>query len=489
MNELAMSQYSCRDSNRVACWSRYSSAIVVAFATVFGGPGDPAYAQGPDAATLDRLTQIDPWLETALRSNPSVTQGEPLTLTWSIAPDGTPVVPPRIGEPNLTSDLVATLDREYGDRETWMPLVSSVFDRWSDLSGVTYLHEAADDGRPLVTVGDAPNAFGGQVGVRGDVRIGGAAIDSESPAYGTAPGSGDIAINTQHEVWNSANGLLHRNLLARQHGLGLGLSPVTSNDSDLLMESPITDRIDGPQLDEILLLHRMYGDVHEKRRGNDRPSDATELGLAFHEVPITIGTDARTVQVSADQKDFVSIDGIGDVDHYTFEASTRGFVWITLVPHGPRYSQASNVAGPTRETLLRTAALSDLKLDVLSSGGAGALASADRTGLGGSEIISELMLPEAGSYLIRVRGAQDLPQMYSLEIRFRQESRVLGDINGDGQLTAVDIDQFAARLRQGVDDFQFDLDGDDLVRFRGFSLHDRQSIQHLFRRCQFGWRV
>jgi hypothetical protein len=117
-------------------------------------------------------------------------QGTPITLTWSIVPDGTPIGS-GYGEPAAPSNLRSYLNGIYGNINTWLPVFQQVFDRWSQLTGVTYVFEPNDDGSTLVSLA-------GQLGVRADIRIGGHFIDGNFNvlAYNYYPNNGDMIIDT-----------------------------------------------------------------------------------------------------------------------------------------------------------------------------------------------------------------------------------------------------------------------------------------------------
>jgi len=122
------------------------------------------------------------WTNTA--TNGSVpTRGTPITLTWSIVPDGT-FVPARTsgGTDGANSNMKAYLNGIYGSEASWLPIFQQVFNRWTQLTGVTYVYQATDDGAamPGYTGTNFSNGASGAIGVRGDVRISGRLIDGPS---------------------------------------------------------------------------------------------------------------------------------------------------------------------------------------------------------------------------------------------------------------------------------------------------------------------
>ncbi len=147
--------------------------------------------------------------------------------------------------------------------------MKSAFDRWDAVSAVRFTHSPQDDGVAL-------GSFAGVNGVRGDHRIGGHHLDgTTSPtfvAYNFFPNNADMVIDTDEvgRMGNPNNNfVLFRNTLMHEIGHGLGLNHPASSDSRFLMEGILDGTIDGPQLDDILGIHRLYGDRYEEFGGND----------------------------------------------------------------------------------------------------------------------------------------------------------------------------------------------------------------------------
>jgi hypothetical protein len=127
-----------------------------------------------DAFIID--PDVTPWRATA--SGRRTGNGASGTLTWSIVPDGTPVSD---GVGNLGgSDLVAFLNENFdGDplendhtAQPWYSILEGAFNRWSEVSGLSFVYEPNDDGR-----NHSDRRGIGVLGTRGDVRIAGASID------------------------------------------------------------------------------------------------------------------------------------------------------------------------------------------------------------------------------------------------------------------------------------------------------------------------
>ena len=355
-------------------------------------------------------------------------QGDATTLTWSILPDGTPIAGFN-GEPNSPSNLVSQFRSFYGEAndlgdtdytdEAWFGQMKSSFDRWSSVSGLTMTYQANDDGASFV--GSAGSA------TRGDMRIGGHAIDGSGGvlAYNFLPASGgDGVIDTAGDSYlnqiNDSRKL--RNVLTHEVGHGLGLLHTAGVPDNLMNAStPVNPTFDGPQLDDILGIQRLYGDANEKGAGNDTTATATNLGALAGGTPIVIGADAVDQAVGRYETDFVSIDGIGDTDVFMFTIGADGMLSALLDPLGP--TQRFGDSGDS--TLYDYSAFNDLSLELLDAAG-DLIAGIDAGIEGVSEELSDIALL-AGDYFIRIGGGSDAAQFYGLSLAFAEtEAPVVG---------------------------------------------------------------
>lgn len=347
-----------------------------------------------------------------------LSQGDPTTLTWSIIPDGT-FIDNFQGFGAANSNLIQRLDNVYHGgaspggadltQRTWWQQMDQTFDRFSELSGLDYVYEPNDDGANHVTTPGAANT-------RGDVRIGGKALDGNSGvlAYNFGPNSGDMVIDTNDNFFNG-NSLSFRNVFAHEHGHGIGIAHTIPVNQTKLMEPFISVAYDGPQFDDILSMQRQYGDVHEKNGGNDTSGTATSLGVVADGATVEIGADAVGLTSSLlnndTDTDFISVDDNSDTDFLSFTINQNADVDLTLTPVGPTYQEGPQFGTPSS---FNTSALSDLTLTLFDTNGSTIITTANANGVGGAESISETLA--AGTYFARVTGSANQIQMYHLAV-------------------------------------------------------------------------
>jgi hypothetical protein len=336
------------------------------------------------------------WYRTATNGS-GLGQGDPTTLTWSVIPDGTPI-PSYSGEPASPSNLRAFLTGIYGDEATWLAVLQQVMNRWGELTGVSYVYQPTDDGASFV--GSA-----GALGARGDVRLGGHTIDGNSGilAYNFYPDVGDMVLDTGDSFYTNtaSNSLRLRNVVAHEHGHGLGLQHVCPIYQTKLMEPYYSSAFDGPQHDDILAANRGYGDAAEH---DDDPSTAFPLGTPAG--PLTI--------------DNLSIDDDADIDDYSVTVGSGASLSVTVAPTGSTYlSGPQNPNGScSAGTPFNSLAIHDLSIRVLDTNGTTELAFADANGVGLPEALHSVPLPSGpGTYFVEPAGdATNGPQLYRFEL-------------------------------------------------------------------------
>ena len=348
----------------------------------YGNSTPPLFKSGG----LANFQLTNRWSATATNGG-GLIQGDPTTITWSYIPDGT-FISGFAGEPPSNSNLFAWLNGIYGSFNTWHALFVQVFDRWGELTGNTYVYQPTDDGAIF------PNAAG-LLGVRGDVRIGGHFIDGTSGilAYNFFPNFGDMVIDSADGFYNvlTNNSLRLRNVLAHEHGHGMGMSHVCPINQTKLMEPFFSAAFDGPQFDDILGAQRHYGDFFEH---NDTSGTATSFGY------LPSGTNGF--------EDELSVDDNSDQNYYTFTTDPGQQASVTIAPPSvaPYLSGPQNPNGSCSPgTLFDPTNIHDLGVELIDSDGTTVLASANANPAGGSETLTNVTLPSgAGPYYVRVFG-------------------------------------------------------------------------------------
>ena len=399
------------------------------------------------------------WSVTASGTSGSI--GTPIMLTWSLVPDGTSIRSG--GASNLIEyfDGLFNVDDPSGDltQRPWFGAVEASFERWNQLSGITFTYEPHDDAASM-------RDSGGVLGLRGDVRIGGTVVDGPGGtlAYSSFPDSGDLIVDTS-EIGlfaNPANNYRQlRNVLMHEIGHAIGLEHIESSTDALLMEPSTSNFIDGPQLDDIRGIQALYGDPLEKGNGglgNDAPQRATGLGALSVSDDLMIGADAVGGQVvDPAEIDFVSIASFSDVDYYSFTVASPVLLNATLTPLGGIFSQG--LVGGT-QLVFDANSRSNLALAVLADDGTTVLRITNDAAAGHAEMISDFDVSTAGTYFVRVTGSAVHVQPYQLQLSASASSpELLGDYNRDGAVDASDFVVWKKAI--GQSGFGLSADGND----------------------------
>ncbi|NOY30567.1 MAG: matrixin family metalloprotease [Planctomycetes bacterium] len=388
----------------------------------------------------------DRWVTTA--SGLTGQDGDPITLTWSLVPDGTALIS------QGPSDLISFMDMEFGagsggsdlTQRPWFQFFEESFGRWAELGGINYVYEPNDDS---ATQGSSSFGSQGLLGVRGDIRIGGAPNDGPGDivAFNYRPDNGDMVLDTDDGLFFSnpfSNNLRLRNTIMHEAGHGFGLLHVESSTSGFLLEPSISTAFDGPQFDDIRGLQWFYGDALEKTnggQGNDIAANATSLGLISSGSTVSIGTDAVDTLVSPTDTDFISIDRNTDIDFFSFTTSGPSLLDVVLSPLGPTYNEGEQNGA---QSSIDTSAISNLTLTVFDTDGFTMLGTANSTGAGFAEMLTGISLPAAGDYFVRITGDDEMAQFYQLDVTVEIQP-------------SLDLWEASFGLNSGGD---FDTDGD-----------------------------
>ncbi|MDI9411618.1 MAG: matrixin family metalloprotease [Bacteroidia bacterium] len=394
-----------------------------------GLPISMCFTEDADPAFVAEVTQrlINVWLNGGMDGglayqlaprwnlNGSSAQGQPLQIRWSVVPDGV-TIPDEIGLGigSAPNNVNATLAARFGSLENGKNLIRQVFQRWSDLTGLSYV-EVSDDGAAWGSAGGT---------TRGDVRIAGRGLTNTSIlAYNQFPNNGDMVLNSDAGWGPTTNNYRYfRNIVAHEHGHGIGLEHVCPAATTKLMEPFIFTNVDGPQIDDIRAGQRQYGDNLEAA------SDA--LGNAAIPTNAT-GSSSYTA---------LSIDDNADIDLWKIAASQGMKVSMIVNPSGGTYTSGPQTSACNTGTSITASSIHDLKIDVLGSSGTVLFTqNANASGLG--ETLSNYEFASAGTYYLRiapVTTTNDI-QLYNATLTITPPPSNPADVDGNGIVDAADL--------------------------------------------------
>ena len=352
--------------------------------------------------------------------NGSSAQGAPVTLRWSMPADGLSISDGVFGGAASPNNLNATFTTKFGSVEAGKNLLRQVFQRWADLSGISYT-EVTDDGASF------PNSSGGAT--RGDIRIVGRTFGATGVlAYNYFPNNGDMVIVTSNSnSWSAANNNRYfRNIIAHEHGHGLGFDHVCPTSQTKLMEPLASSAFDGPQADDIRCVQRAYGDNYEP---NDTAATATTTAL---------NASGTTSLLN------VSLDDNLDVDFFKFTATAGSTINISLQAPGTTYlSGPQNANGScSAGTSLNSRTIHNMDFQVLRGAtGSTVVTTVAAAAAGSTESVTGLLLPATDTYFIRVfpSTTTDDIQMYTLVTTINLAPETPGDVNNDGIVNGADL--------------------------------------------------
>ncbi len=359
-------------------------------------------------------------------------QGSPRTISWSFVPDGTSIFsidPVDNGGVDGPSELFAVMDAKFGgNRALWISRFEDTFARWSELLGTSYTHitfggNEWDDG--------ASWGSGGST-TRGEVRIAMRNIDGGSNilAYNFFPSNGDMVLDSSENWTQGSTDTFLRNVIAHEHGHGLGLQHVCPSFQTKLMEPFISTIFDGPQHDDLRAGQRHYGDPFEP---DNSAAAATDLGLIVEGLPVSIGAVPSPAIL---QGSVLSIDANNEQDFFKFQVNTPSFITATVTPVGTSYdSSPQNANGSCSSgSIIDSTAFADLNVDIRDTDGTTVLAVGSASPIGSPEVLSDVPVLSAGEYFVRVYegNAPAQSQLYSLTISVVQASCELDSDCDDG---------------------------------------------------------
>lgn len=392
--------------------------IQMCFAPGTNGAVVAAFAEAVERAAPDRYQQTNRW-SGPVALGIAGPENEPLTLTYSFVPDGTSIAN-GIGEGVGPSTLFAKFDGIYGDTQTWQDLFHEVFDRWEGVCGLSYVYEPNDDGAMLFS---AP----GVAGVRGDLRISAKFIDGPSNvlAYNNFPSGGDMVIDSGDTFYNNTefNSRRLRNVVAHEHGHGMGQLHNCPILGGKLMEPFVNTDFDGPLHDDVRNAQDMYGDIAEP---NDSAGAAHEIGT------IAMGDTARPGQLSPgiDTTSGLSLNELdlapftNDEDWFRFSTSGEGTFSVELAPVGFTYEDNPQACGGQpgsccSGSFVDSKRIVDLRFQLIADDGSTVLADVDDAAIGLREMIEGWPVSGPETFYIRVYTEFDAwfeSQMYDLII-------------------------------------------------------------------------
>jgi hypothetical protein len=408
-------------------------------------PPVTCFAEGTDPAVVASVNQaMARYLEQNFFNSPAQwgSQGQPITLTWSLVPDGLNIPgDPNVGDATSPSNLFSTMDAKFGgiaNRATWIAQLQACFDRWAQLTGITFNRvsvagQAWDDGGAW---GTASSAF------RGTIRIAMHPIDGPNGILGfcyfptNANGSGGDMVLDSSENWGNAGDSYRflRNVVSHEMGHGLGLMHVCPTNQTKLMEPYLSLNYDGPQHDDVRGMQYLYGDAFEP---NNTPATATQGA------PTVAGNQIVPSYVPGTLVPGVYMTSLnsGDEDWFKSTVTDPILTDFTVEPVGSTYDSSSQNANGTCNSgnNINSVALADLAIQVYAPDGTTLWASANAYGPGVTEDLNDVLL-SPGTYYIRVYSTNIFAgsQMYWFSYIGRTYPRIYastGDFNTKVRVT------------------------------------------------------
>lgn len=344
--------------------------------------------------------------------------GAPITLTWSLVPDGLFISGSFSPGPSENSSLFAEMDSQFGNNTAlWISRYDQAFERWEELTGITFTRVTFngnewDDGASFSSAAGNNN--------RGDIRIAMRTIDggSNTLAFASFPNDGNIVFD-KDEFWNgSQNDRFLRNVIMHETGHSLGLAHVCSNNSSQLMEPFATTSFDGPQHDDLRAVQRNHGDPFEP---NNSSGAAYDLGLI---APGTTVDPTTIPSPGISSSRLASIDANGESDWFKFTVAGPSLATVQIRPFGKTYDSSTQNSNGSCNSGNNIDSLSffDLRVQIRDTNGSTILGDEDSTGAGEIENLNSVLLPAGGTYFVRVteQNSGGQSQLYRLQLTIEQ---------------------------------------------------------------------
>lgn len=391
-----------------------------------------AWLQTRMRASMNRYEAGGRWTVTG--AGPTGGRGSPVTIYWSLVPDGQGQ-PGRNGNSDLApSNLFATLDGQFateGGRQAWIGVFEASFARWSVLTGVNFVRVRTRDANGSLLEWDDGSAYGtpGDGVLRGDIRIGMRNIDGPQNilAFNQFPNAGDMTMDSS-ELWavaaqgQPANANRFRSMLntvMHELGHGLGLNHVCPNDNTKLMEPFASDGYYGPQQDDVRAIQDLYGDKFEPNNTSltpfvITPSISGPITRQFGQLPGGLAIPPLSTTL-------LSIGQPGDDDWFAIDTEGATVLSITATPVGTTYNAGPQdqendpmcmAGGPVNA--LRAA---NMGLNLFASDRATLLGAAVSGLVGTPEVLNTVIVPQGRHYLrVYSTNTPSGAQFYNLRI-------------------------------------------------------------------------
>jgi hypothetical protein len=179
-----------------------------------------------------------------------------------------------------------------------------------------------------------------------------------------------------------------RNVVMHEHGHGIGLLHVCTQNTVILMEPFIDTSYDGPRQDDIRGGQFNYGDPFES---NNTAATATALGALASGGTINSQAVPAPLTGSSDANSSIySIDNSGKQDWFSFTVSESVQGTITVTPVGSTYDNSTQGGSgcPATVNNINSLAAGDLAIEVYASNGTTLVASGNTSAAGIVETLS-----------------------------------------------------------------------------------------------------